>query len=168
METKEGIMNEELTREDARIFINGNSGEESPENVLKGVMGEKKFNWCAFFFSVIYCMYRKCYKGAVIYLVIGVAEIGLSIYMLLTWGQTIWQNLLSLGVAIVFGFMFYPLYRKTIITEKEKVSDIADEESRTKALQNRGGTSARNMWLTILAYVVVSVVLFKIVYSYLA
>lgn len=167
MGTDDGTGGMQFSREEAHIFINGNSDEEAPENVLKGVMGEKRFNWCAFFFGFIYCLYRKCYNGALVYLALGAVDVAVSRLLFVKTNGLLAGNVVNLVYYVFCGFAFYPLYRKLIGDTVGKLSDTGNADDRNEALRSRGGTSARNMWLAILVFVVAYAVIFKTIYDLL-
>jgi Protein of unknown function (DUF2628). len=148
------------TREEATAFVAGNGKEkESNEIILMGAMRERKFNWCAFFFGFIYSLYRKCYSAALVYAAIIVCDNIIGRLMPDKGAGAIIGTIISLALAVICGYIFYPFYRKTIAAAKMKVEDIEDPEEKAIALKKLGGVSKLGMVIGILVFVVLGVVI---------
>ena len=149
-----------ITLEEAKDFVRGaGKNSASSEAVEMGVMRERKFNWCAFFFSFVYCIYRKCYDLAAICIVI---------FLIMNWigykfADMKYYDLISLIVTIAldiaYGYAFYIFYRNKLLRVKESVQAIEDEEERNLAFRKQGGTSVLGLIIIIAAIVAFSIVL---------
>ena len=150
METKQSVIDEPVLR----MFI----GEKNADYYIsRWSKGNHTWNWAAFFFGLFWLGYRKMYKMIFLFLsislLINLAPLNEEI-------STIYNNALSLGVAITLGIRGNYFYRQHAIKKiKKKLDESTSQKIWLEQVVLSGGGSWIGLLMSLLLLVVYLVLL---------
>lgn len=133
---------EEENIEEKRIksFIGNNANKIYSQMQIEG-----SFNIYCMLFSTFYFMYRKMY-------LVGTISFAFQYVITNFIENNVLKNVLTLAVAIICGFIFYPLY-KSHINRKLKKLDL--ETVTEEQLNRKGGTSISSIFIIPVILIVI-------------
>ena len=147
----------------------GNNNDEEFKKSWMGKLYDKankrKFNIPAFFFGGLYYLYRKLYLFGFIFIILSCLISILGIYTTITSiGNSssivlpiLLTLLLPLILAVVYGFAFYPLYKKDVNNKLKKYKNEAQTPAQLlDTSKQKGGTSIPFVLLGILLSGIIS------------
>jgi hypothetical protein len=162
-----------LQVDDLRVFVGKREEYYLPAwaPVLKGYGHNAGFNWCAFFFTVMWMAYRKMYFFAFLFMGVGVAvsiiqEVVCTVYFGLPESPRFADRIATLIFSLIcgsFGNRWY-LYHAQQQIAKVQTIGLSREESQRR-IASRGGTSLLKavLFMFVLAAFVVLIVIAAIV-----
>lgn len=135
----------EITREQFKAYAEGKNMENVPERMITEPMRNgARFNIFAGLFGGFYFIYRRMYLAGIL---LGLASIVLALIPLIG----------AVGIWLMFGFSFYPLYRgrveKIALEAKYRNADV------TASLRQAGGPSLIALWVAIGVVIAICVLL---------
>ncbi|MCL2325875.1 MAG: DUF2628 domain-containing protein [Proteobacteria bacterium] len=147
-------------RNNAFVDDASNTSKHDEESEVQAFVGEKwayfskkwnaagsGFNIGAAFFNVLWLVYRKMYKYAIL------TFLGLGVLTAITWNvPDVVDRAINVAIFVTFGMLGNKIYRQWFLAVKEASKDMSKFE-RLDFLQRRGGTNLGAAILASLLYI---------------
>ncbi len=123
----------------------------------------KKFNWCSALFNGAYFMYRKMYVSGLLFVIL--FNLTMLIPSLMFFGGILKSVALYTALAIIlplifiilFGFLFYPLYKSFVNKKFNSLkTTIADNSALINEANTKGGTSALGVVIALIVSAIIT------------
>lgn len=123
----------------------------------------KKFNWCSALFNGVYFMYRKMYVSGLLFVIL--FNLTMLIPSLMFFGgilksvalYTVLAIILPLIFMILFGFIFYPLYKSFVSKKFNSLkATITDNSALINEANTKGGTSVLGVVIALIVSAIIT------------